>query len=278
MSSHAEVPGAEAVDAALLRELQGLHDQLLGQGKDDTAPMLAVARLVHGVNLQDWGKLRHVMSLHGWCALEMCAQDGKLCPPQLADCDDCRKGGDPVVAGLRATPLLQQLHKEVARADRGQSPLSLAIFGLTPQWPATDDQSRQAARVVLMEAIRRHTLSCDSLGQLEKDRLVLILPGAGLFKAQAVVEEVLGDCACTEGLQWAAGIAGGTVGGIGGGTAGGIGGDGQTLLQQALQALRDAQQQQLPVRVHREAAHPLSERKTLVHSDEKRFLFSGGDK
>lgn len=152
-----------------------------------------------------------------------------------------------------ARPLDREL--ELLRERLGAAPLALALFRM----PDNALQSRG-----LLAAIQEHMLSCDSLGWLDEGRYALVLHGAGVFKAQALVERIL---QAVPNLAQAVGIACCT--GDAASTA--------ILPQQAYQALQDALNAGVAVRVYRAPAHPLSERKTLVHSNEKRFLFSGGE-
>lgn len=267
MSTPLNAPASQAspasLDALLLQELEllrrGMADSLPPTGNGQSAqaetPLLVVARLVHGVARDQWERLRASMPAHGWCALEVCQRQTRLCAPHLADCETC---DDPLTGALLAAPLMRQLHREAVRARRGHSQLALAVFTL--------EQDADQGLIPLAELIRRYMQDCDSLGLLDSQRLVLVLPGAGLFKAQALLEEMLAAVAAESLPPCTAGIAGGHPDD-----------DGTSLLQQAVQALSEAQRQHCCLRVYREASDPLAERKTLVRSDEKRFLFSGGD-
>lgn len=258
------VTGGTPLDTLLLQELEllrrGMADSLppAGNGPKDQAnatPLLAVARLVHGIARDQWERLRETMPAHGWCALEICQRQTKLCAPHLADCETC---DDPLTGALLSAPLLRQLHREAVRARRGHSPLALAVFTL--------EEDTDEGLVPLAGLIRRHIQDCDSLGLLDRQRLALVLPGAGLFKAQALLEEMLAAVTAENLPRCTIGIAGGNPCD-----------DGTVLMQQAVQALCEAKEHRCCLRVYREASDPLAERKTLVRSDEKRFLFSGGD-
>jgi hypothetical protein len=98
-------------------------------------------------------------------------------------------------------------------------------------------------------------------------RYALVLPGAGAFKAQNMTESIVQDIE-NSGFTCKAGIAS---------TESPENTCAETLLQQALAALRQIREQDGRISVYREQAENLSLRKTLVHSHEKRFLFSGGE-
>ena len=112
---------------------------------------------------------------------------------------------------------------------------------------------------------RATLLTCDSVVTLGAGRIALLLPGAGAFKAQALAEELL-----EQAPQSALGV--------------GVASGGEecqdhpdTLIRQADQALDAALRDGQSLRVYRQPKQTLEHRKTLVHSDEKRFLFSGGN-
>jgi len=157
----------------------------------------------------------------------------------------------------------RELEKESLRAKRGRCSLSLALFA--PTFP--DARNKEANARELIRCIESHASPCDSLGLLPKMRYALVLPGAGIFKAQTLTEHILQSIE-RSGFDCTAGIAS---------TELPENACAETLLQQALAALRQIRDQNSKIRVYREQAEELSLRKTLVHSHEKRFLFSGGE-
>ena len=157
----------------------------------------------------------------------------------------------------------RELERESLRAKRGRCPLSLVLFA--PQFQDADNTETDARE--LIRCIERHASPCDSLGLLPKMRYALVLPGAGLFGAQHIAESILQACAHA-GIPCTAGIASAEFAENAGA---------ETLLQQARTALSHVQNHNGAISVYREQADILSLRKTMVHSHEKRFLFSGGE-
>ena len=164
---------------------------------------------------------------------------------------------------LAGTAFRRELEKESLRAKRGRCALSLVLFA--PQLQDADNTEKPARE--LLRCIEVHTSPCDSLGLLPEMRYALVLPGAGVFRAQNITESILRDFA-RSGVRCTAGIAGVELA---------ENASAETLLQQAVTALRLIQDQNHTINVYREQAETLSLRKTLVHSHEKRFLFSGGE-
>ena len=156
-----------------------------------------------------------------------------------------------------------ELEMESLRAKRGRCPLSLVLFA--PAFQNTNVTEVDALE--LLRCIELHTSPCDSVGLLPEMRYALVLPGAGLFRTQTITESILQRFAnagrnCTAGIASAEASEDICA---------------ETLLQQAITALRSMPDQAGNIGVYREHADALSLRKTLVHSHEKRFLFSGGE-
>jgi len=164
---------------------------------------------------------------------------------------------------LAGSEFQRELEKESLRAKRGRCPLSLALFA--PKCQDTRSSKETNARE-LLRCIESHASPCDALGLLPEMLYALVLPGAGVFTARNMTESILQDFensggACAAGIASAEPPENACA---------------ETLLQQALAALRHIREQDGRISVYREQAENLSLRKTLVHSHEKRFLFSGG--
>ncbi len=267
----------------LLKELRRLHGALAHDAEPrGVKSLLMVARVIEGMDLASWQRLCAETLLEGWCAVELDpeGESGLTCRlTHLADETVLTDNTDALTGALNAAPLLRQLEMEVNRAHRGRSELSLVSFALDNIGDILRTHGQNGlhqAGLELIRCIRMGTQPCDSLGRLGPGQYVLILPGAGAFKAQAMTERISKIYATTPlrcdhetfHARFSAGIASGTGSTL---TA-------ESLLEQAVAALKSVQHSGGgSVRVCRRPEHPLSERKTLVHSDEKRFLFSGGE-
>ncbi len=167
---------------------------------------------------------------------------------------------DNLSARLLSDPALQrELETESLRARRGRCALSLALF-------ASVDRCADENAAALLSRIRETASPCDSLGRLSDGTYALVLPGAGIFKAQSMVDDILRPLEDTD-AAWAAGIAGAEAG---------ENADAEKLLREARNALKAGIDRPGRAVVYRETEEALSIRRTLVHSHEKRFLFSGG--
>jgi len=168
----------------------------------------------------------------------------------------------PSLRPLAGSEFRSELERESLRAKRGRCPLSLVLFAPTFQ----DARGKEANARKLIRCIEAHTSPCDSLGLLPEMRYALVLPGAGVFSAQNIAASIVQRCEHS-GITCTAGIASAE---LPENTCA------ETLLQQALTALRLNREQDGAISVYREQAENLSLHKTLVHPHEKRFLFSGG--
>ena len=163
---------------------------------------------------------------------------------------------------LAGSEFQRELERESLRAKRGRCPLSLVLFAPIFQ----DARSKETNARKLLRCIESHASPCDALGLLPEMRYALVLPGAGVFKAQNMTQSILQDFE-NSGGNCAAGIASAEPP---------ENACAETLLQQALAALLQMREHNGKINVYREQTANLSLRKTLVHSHEKRFLFSGG--
>lgn len=183
---------------------------------------------------------------------------------------------DARTCALRSDAFVCQLETEMHRVRRGRSELALVCFSLHGQdeivslhGPDALSQAFQA----LVHSLKDYVLPCDCIGCTPSGHHALILPGVGSFKAQVYVEKILKDCAA-QGLRtvhgafiphFMAGIA----------CASATNAQVETLLQEALSALHSAADSTNFCAVYRNTGST-GLYQTLVHSKEKRFLFSGG--
>lgn len=184
---------------------------------------------------------------------------------------------DPVTFTLLTTPFLLQLETEIHRVRRGKSELALVCFDLRDGEELAEQHGLCIGPLsgqALVHALKDGTLPCDCIGRVHTGQHALILPGAGAFKAQALTEKMLSCCACQRITtehgsftpHFAAGIA----------CASGAEAQVSTLIEEALRALDSACQNGACCSVYRATGPASNLYQTLVHSNEKRFLFSGG--
>lgn len=236
----------------LLQEL--LRVQHSFQGCTSSSSLLAVARLVPGLDLASWQKLAADAALSGWCALEMTENGQYRC--QWQSLADAMPAEDSLSASLHISPFMQQLDREIIRARRGQSEVSLVVFEVGENSDVLVDR--------LSEILRETAEPCDSTSEMGNGRCALLLPGAGIYKAQDIAERVCmrfneKNQHCRAGIACA---------------RGGIA-DPAVLVQQAAEALNQAAASGRAVCVHCVQTKEELIPETLVQTNEKRFLFGG---
>ncbi len=234
----------------LIQELMSVQKRLSPKGAHK-GPFFVLARLVRGMDTKAWTELCAKTKNTGWCALEV-----KSNPPTVEVAQLAVDTNNTLTDNLLTSNFMKQLEKEVARAVRSNAPLCVVRFSIAKNKKVPNQNYVE----ILQKAMEQYTNLCDFLGGINEDQFGLILPGAKIFKAQNIVEDIIAFC-LKKGLLLKAGIAGGI----------GKGCNGPELFMQAEKALMEAQEQSANIFKNPEVNLDA----TLVHSHEKRFLFGG---
>ena len=291
----------------LTRELRALR-LLMEQDEPPATPQdILVMRRVSGLPLKRWGEFCRRYPLSRWCALPLPEEMGKNLDIALADvCPDMRRDGRTVLpnqpdfmnvlASLLSREMLhQQLERELQRLERNGGQLTLVCVTLQASHldaapgggsqgsdaPGKDSPAQLLGERLLYETLRQRLDACDSIGNLDKGAILAILPGYGLLRGRLLAERTR-----TAFQLRCKGLVLGKPGVIAPftqtGCAFGIVTVTQSehpkanaLLQRARQALVKARKR--ADHLYEDTGAPLAERATLVHSQEKRFLFFGGE-
>ena len=294
----------------LARELHELRPLMERDDPPASPQDILVMRRVSGLPLKRWGEFCRRFPLSHWYALPLPEHMGKSLEAALADVrPDTRRDGltpppdhpditDALASMLSREMLFQQLERELQRMERNGGQLTLICGALqtsrldmapgfcSERPPASrpasgDSTARQLGERLLCKMLRQRLDACDSVGRLEKDTLLAILPGYGLLRGRLLAERTR-----TAFHLRCKGLVLGKPGVIAPltqtGCAFGIVTVTQSerpranaLLQRARQALANARDSQ--DHLYEDTGAPLIERATLVHSQEKRFLFFGGE-
>lgn len=267
----------------LLAELSSMRALLRDHSCEcpDTESILGILRLCPGLSLDQWPDLSKEYGLREWLALPVEGSDY----PLLAQLQETLKElahqteHDPLTGLANRRAFERALEQETERAKRMEGSLSLAMFDLddfksindTHGHPMGDEVLRQFAETLLSE-VRRY----DMAARLGGEEFAVLLPGAGLIKAKAMVERMLqavrelefmtakGDMlrvTCSSGLVCYKGYTDGPP---------------PDLVEAADKALYQAKGEGKD----RVVAAPLADarkpsRASLVESNEKKFLFTG---
>ncbi|MGE4551815.1 MAG: hypothetical protein AB7D57_01815 [Desulfovibrionaceae bacterium] len=220
-------------------------------------PLLGLFRLMPGLTDADWSDLTARLDAAAWLPLSMEAGDYPVLARLQADLQAL--DADPLPLPASPERFRRVLDLELERSRLDKTPLSLALL----QLPEGQDPDRAAA--FLAARLRRHHLAA----RLDDGRLGLLMPGIGQGRSGGFLEELL---AALRGLNGGAprpccGLASyrGTP----------------ELTVPEMIALADTAlgkaQAAGPGRLERTLAPlPMPQlRRTLVHANEKRFLFTG---
>jgi GGDEF domain-containing protein len=175
-------------------------------------------------------------------------------------------------------PFSAKIASELLRLARGGTELSLVCAALRKR--KTLAQRLGEAAVARLEAVLHETLrggclgECDSMDSLCPGRYALLLPGVGLFRARLLAERMQDDFAARagaggKGLDISCALSIACVSQADKACA-------AQLLSRA-QAGLDHALAQKNAHIFQEAHTALDAHAALVHPNEKRFLFFGGE-
>ncbi len=236
----------------MIQELMDMH-KLLYPKSTKASSAFVLARLLPHMDAKAWAELGNAALHKGWCTFKL---DNNI--PTIQTPAPITTGvniQDNLTESLLKADFTQHLEAEVARSMRASSPIALIHFAYN------DSKSLKDAAQALQNAVYEYGCPCDIVGAISKKRLGLILPGAKIFKAQNVVEDIIEFCA-QEGFALKAGIAHGVDKVCS-----------STFMEQADLALQDAIKKGQDVHIFKKNEASIDA--TLVQSHEKRFLFGG---
>lgn len=286
--------------ADLLRELDLLRTLLIAQMAKTSEvyqgeqPLLVLAGLVPDLTPEMWKRIKEQdwRALASWFALEL---DPVEHPQMLGLCRaDAPNYGPicPLTGTLLPSPFLSELTTALDKVQTDGGDMTLILFAVddsefSPENAKSDSPERDnlteyvidydkvdfpvtdkdTSLCLLARLFRQYARKCDIPGRLSKDRLALLMPGIGPFRARAMTERLIGafqEEAYPAGLLLRAGL---------------VCCDSETIvpakqmIDQATSALALAK----PgfSRTYREVGVPEPERKTQVQACEKAFLFFG---
>lgn len=242
-----------------------------------------LAKMIQGVSCEDWRAKHAGDKSDGWSAFPA---------PDAGDAEELAYGDGtlPVspfreVRGALTSGMFGKLlNRELARLTRNGGCLSLISAGVADEkrlFTALGNGTVKRLETLLGVTLLERLDPCDSLGVLRKGQYVVSFPGMGQLAARSLAEKIQ---ASFEEAARPYFPAGGINAGAGAVCAIGIinipqgeGGEVPDLIKRAKTALELALTRQKS-HIHQESPLASFENTTLVQSNEKRFLFFGGDK
>ena len=235
----------------------------LGADTDSGKNDLLVARVLRGISQRRWKEFCNAHAMNHWGALPV----SSLPITHLADLGADAGAPADLVYALMADVFTRQLQRELTRLSRTGGELSLVCARPL----ANTEDATLLARLerALADSMHARLDSCDSLTIDEHGHPMALLPGTGPMRVRHMAEQVQQDLLKAArkiypGASCALGIA--------------CAGQGEEitpadLIGQVHSALAEALQQKDHIRLL--LTKSLDDRATMVHSDEKRFLFFG---
>jgi diguanylate cyclase (GGDEF)-like protein len=272
---------------AILEEISRLREALAKKSRASLSCSpdgLIIARLCSGLTMEDWKKLVHDGHFINWLALPASGD----ATPHLASIQRTieelthQSRHDPLTGLANRRAFEKNLKLELERAYRSGSGLSLAILDLDDFKAVNDTYGHLCGDRVLMgiaAALLSHKRGYDMAARIGGEEFALILPGSGLMQAESSLERLLNEArehkvtcegvdepvsvTCSVGLVCTKGKMPLSV---------------ESFVNLADKALYEAKAQGKD-RIVKAPIPDLMEtpQATLVHAQEKQFLFTGPD-
>ena len=245
---------------ALAAELAALEKQGKGHGDD-----LLIARVLHNMSPSRWKAFCKAYPASKWGALPV----SSLPVSQMADEKD--SGfllGDELKHAVMAEKFTEQVGRELVRMGRMGGELSLLCCDVVTK--DVNNKDKTALDELLFSLLRDNLEPCDSLATDVKGHPLVLLPGTGPVRSRHLCEQVQKNYAGkAEQISPGALVAMGLLS-----ISQGEKRTAEDLVSRVTSALLKAYDERSYL--HQIGPETLNERSTLVHSDEKRFLFFGG--
>ncbi len=272
--------------AALLRELESLRKALRENGcgsSDDPDSVLALLRLCPHVSHEQWPELAERHGLRDWLAVPLSRREFPFLAQLQQTLEDLayQTDHDPLTGLHNRRSFERLLDHETQRAMRTSSALSLAMVDIDHFKRVNDtyghpcgDRALVELAGVLASGVRRY----DAAARLGGEEFAVLLPGAGVLKAESImqrivhaVREMVVECPGFEPFSFTCSV------GLASFKAATRAAELPDLVAVADKALYDAKAsgKDQVVTTALTGMEPAT-KGTVVDSDEKRFLFTGG--
>ncbi|MFW5836489.1 MAG: GGDEF domain-containing protein [Desulfovibrionaceae bacterium] len=264
-----------------LLSLQGRFRQCLqSRGENDNQEM-ALLRLCPGIGLEDWRRLSERLSLEHWVSLPLAADayPHLLRLQQTLEKLSYESEHDPLTGLANRRAFDRALDMELERSRRHKTPLALAVIDLDDFKSINDTYGHAVGDEVLVrmaQLMHDHKRRYDTAARLGGEEFGLLLSGVGAVKAGKILNRLIAslrqvEFAPQEGRPFKVTASVGLACCMGRMEI-----DAATLMGLADKSLYQAKAEGKNQVIT--APIPDLERvpdQTLVHADEKRFLFSG---
>jgi len=271
---------------SLSEELEHLRRLLLSRAagqKDGCCPqqaLVAITRLVPGLTGEQWDELAAAHGLRDWMALGLDATScTNLHRLQKALEELAHQTEHDALTGLaNRRAFTRHIRMEMERVERGNGQVSIAVLDIDDFKQVNDTYGHACGDEVLRglaQVMRENTRAYDVAARIGGEEFALILPGAAALSTKALVERMLEafrtrSFLCPPSAPFHSTFSCGVASIRGKSPI-----SSNQLLELADMALYEAKahgKNRVHVARQQEASF---DRSTMVHSNEKQFLFSG---
>ena len=270
---------------ALLQELDTLRDAVMSVSAEhsQSPKLLAIVRLLSGFDRKDWAELAEKFSLGQWLAIDLQSSSTQNLCALYEEMKDLafQKDHDPLTSLPNRRMFLRNLEVEMQRQERYNADLSIASLDLDHFKKVNDTYGHAVGDEVLKRLGQKLLASkraYDTAARLGGEEFALLLPGAGGMRAAAIVQRILNEFReepfrAPNGeefyVTFSAGITSAKT-------------DEHNSLEDILAAADKALYEAKNTGRNRIVTTSISknelEKKSMVHNNEKHFLFTGAHK
>ena len=270
---------------SLLQELDTLRDAVMSVSAEQSQSpkLLAIVRLLSGFDRKNWIELAEKFNLGQWLVLDLHNSSTQNLSALYEEMQDLafQKDHDPLTSLPNRRMFLRNLEVEIQRRERYNADLSVASIDLD-RFKNVNDTYGHIVGDEVLRRLGEHLLSSkrpyDTAARMGGEEFALLLPGASSMRANAIVQRILSEfreipfCAPngeTFYVTFSAGIIS---------IKDGISHDLEKILEAADKAMYMAKNSGRNRIVSALLSNEDMEKKSMVHSNEKHFLFTGAHK
>ena len=267
---------------SLLQELDALRDAVMSVSAEhsQSPKLLAIVRLLSGFDRQDWSELAEKFSLGQWLALDLNSASTQNLRALYDEMQDLafQKDHDSLTSLPNRRMFLRNLEVEIQRGERYNADLSVASIDLD-RFKNVNDSYGHAVGDEVLKRLGAHLLSSkrpyDTAARMGGEEFALLLPGASSIRASAIVQRILNEFReipfyAPNGEEFYVTFSAGITS-----IKDGISHDVERILEAADKAMYKAKNTGRNRIVSSLLSSEDLEKKSMVHSNEKHFLFTG---
>lgn len=274
---------------ALLQEINALHKAIISLDAnkiflaEQKPKLIAIVRLLSGIPIKEWLKIADKYNTGQWIVLDLDKSANHNLEKIYEEMRDLafQKDHDPLTGLPNRRMFMRNFQVELERQERQQSEYSLAVLDLDHFKRVNDTWGHAVGDLVLKrfsKTLLRSKRTYDTAARLGGEEFALLLPGASLIRAKAIVQRILSNFrskpfVLPDGTEFSVTFSAGISF-----IKGKVKHDIEYIMDVADKALYEAKDSGRNKIV---ATHILTEeetKKSMVLSEEKHFLFFGKHK